>query len=232
MPKIQVYKHDGVMIPTSLAKTTKAYSCPWTSKLFATKKSYTKHLKKLREERMHRNARINLRKKLGENLHSQTSFEKIIEWCELHSEWFLDNAIRMGWGDKKQYYEKIRKDFRFQITYLNVRWSDAISNTHHAPHSGVTNWSREADKPHGYPGWAGRIEWKCSHSIAGFGSDLVEGTRIHTGTGGGTSGNRYGFDVRFFADDWPGLRKSMIIDSLADKKPNNFTFGNPDYFKW
>jgi len=231
MPKIQVYKHDGVMIPIDLAKTAKAYSCPWTNRIFSTKHVYVSHLTKLRKERMHHNARDKRWRKLGEDLHSQSSFEKIIQWCELHPEWFLDNAKRRDWPDRRKYYEKIRQDFCFQITYLDLRWSDLVSNSHSSPLNGVTNWGSEDDLPKGYPGWAGRIEWKCSHDLPCFGSNIVDGTGIHIGTGGGTGGNRYGFSVRFFADDWPGLGKSVVLDRLVNQKPKSFLYGKPYYFK-
>lgn len=44
MPAIKVYKsgQKGVLIPVSEAKVAAGYQCPWTGKLYATKKSYVK----------------------------------------------------------------------------------------------------------------------------------------------------------------------------------------------
>jgi hypothetical protein len=42
----------------------------------------------------------------------------------------------------------------------------------------------------------------------------MEGSRIHTGSGGG-GGLKYGYGVQFFADDWPGLQKQKMLDKLS-----------------
>jgi hypothetical protein len=65
----------------------------------------------------------------------------------------------------------------------------------------------------------------------------MEETRIHTGTGGGTSNNQYGFGVSFFADDWPELYKThkqqLVEDTICDNQPRlKYTYGEADYFKW
>jgi hypothetical protein len=155
-----------------------------------------------------------------------------VRWVELHPEWFLDNASGRGFYSDRDRYEKIRSEFGIRITYLDLHWSNCVSNSHSAPHNGVTNWSkRDEDKPVGYPGWKGRIEYKISHDLPSFGSDLMEGTRIHTGTGGSTNGTNYGFGVSFFADDWPGLAGQQLISVLADKQNKGYVYGKPRYFR-
>ena len=69
MPAIQVYKskEKGVMVPVQEAKIAKAYQCPWTGKLYASKKSYVKHLSDLRTSRLHKNARYKLMQKKKED---------------------------------------------------------------------------------------------------------------------------------------------------------------------
>ena len=233
MPAIKAYKHQGKIIPVEQARIGRAYRCPWTDELYSTKPAYVKHLKTLRATRMHRRARENRWQRLGEDLWNQPSFEKIVQWVELHPEWFLDNARRRGFSSDAKRYDSVRDAFTVKITYLDLHWSDRVSNSHDCPHNGVINWGgRKEGAPRGYPGWQGRIEYQTSHDLPGFGSDLMEGTRVHTGTGGGTSNNRYGFRVSFFADDWPGLMAQRVLDILADRNVNQIRYGTPNYFKF
>lgn len=220
------------MIPIDKAKIHSGYQCPWSHELFSTKRSYVKHLKNLRTTRMHRRARQLRWGRLGEELWNQTSFEKIVHWVELHPEWFLDNLKQRCWNHDRKFYERIHSDFSVRITYLDLYWSDSVSNAHSCPHNGETNWGgRKPNVPRGYHGWTGRIEYQLSHDIPSFGSDVMEGSRIHTGTGGGINENRYGFSVSFFADDWPGLQKNQTWEILKGTDMNHILIGNPIYFR-
>lgn len=223
MPAIQAYKHKGAIVPVDQAKKGRAYQCPWTGKIIATKKSYVKHLRELRTTRMHRRARQLRWQRLGEDLWNQTSFEKIVRWVELNSEWFLDNAQRQSFADEQKFYDQIRKNFSVRITYLHLVWRDCVSNSHSCPHNGIMNWTRKEDMPMGYSGWQGRIEYELSHELPGFGSDLMKDTRIHTGTGGSVDGIKYSYEVRFFADDWPGLIKGKVFEALKGSSMNIVT---------
>jgi hypothetical protein len=75
-----------------------------------------------------------------------------------------------------------------------------------------------------------------SHDI-GFGSNVMKGLGIHTGTGGGTDNNRYGYDVRFFDSDWPGIaeaaRNSRVLDVLSENglRWDRVKYGKPYYFR-
>ena len=214
MPAIKVYKANGKMVPVSEAKIAKAYQCPWTSKVFATKAAYSKHLSELREDRMHRRARQNIRNRKLDDLINQPSFQDIVNWIETNPEFFFDGLINLGhsgWAHRRAH---LREEFWIKITKLNLHWSDRVSNSHNRPRDGVTNWDRNVDKPMGYPGWSGRIEFQLSHDL-GFGSDVLNNTGIHTGSGGGGSGNRFGYEVKFFSSDWPGLRSAAIANKLA-----------------
>jgi len=235
MPKIKAYKGNerAVLIPVDDAKIVTAFKCPWTEQVYATKKAYVKHLRELREDRIHRAIRARIQNKIFEELINQPSFDKIIEWIETHPEFFFDRAIergRAGWSDRRLH---LRDKFWIKITYLDVRWSDSVSNSHSCPRGGVTCWSsREAEdgRPRGYPGWQGRIEFQLSHDL-GFGSDVFRGVGIHTGTGGGTSNNRY-YDVKFFASDWPSLAASLAFEKLGgDSGIRRFLKGTPAYFR-
>ena len=114
----------------------------------------------------------------------------------------------------------------------DLRRHEHVSNSHHAPLNGVTNWSRrDPGNPTGYPGWEGRVWIRYKDSPKSFGSDPFGGTRTYTGTGGFGSYdgpwaevstkryNRYGrkqnadfpeiqcysWDYRIFESDWPEL---------------------------
>ncbi len=246
MPAIQVYKGNGVMIPVDVAKQAKAYVCPWTNELFATKRSYVGHLKKLRTERMHRRAKyLRLQRKLQE-LWNQPDFKSVVKHIHDNPELFWELGKRSGWASDNKKWDSIRDEFTITIKYLDVAYSDNISNSHSCPHNGKTNWGgREVGKdgvpvPRGYPGFGGRITYKLSHDTRGFGSDVTKGTRIHTGTGGGGGDLTYSYDVKFFLDDWPGLKKhvederklhekNQMIKTLSRKRTEpfvkTFTYG-------
>lgn len=233
MPAIKVYKANGKMVPVSEAKVAKAYQCPWTDKVFATKAAYRKHLSELRENRMHKRARENIRNRKLDDLINQTSFEDIVNWIETNPEFFFDGVIKFGhsgWATRRAH---LREDFWIKITYLDLRWSDSVSNSHSCPRGGVTCWSSHEAKdgrPRGYPGWHGRIEFQISHDL-GFGSDVFRSTGIHTGTGGGGGNNCFGFDVKFFASDWPGVRGVAIGNKLANIVQPSVKIGAPKYFR-
>lgn len=228
MPKIKAYKGAGHIVPVDEAKVSTAFRCPWTGKIFGDKRGYVKHLKYLREHRIHSRIRANARQLKRQNLWNQPTFTDIIKWIEMNPEFMFDNAVREGWS--RDGAEKYRDQFWMKITYLDLRWEPNASNTHACPRGGVTNWGRrEKDKPQGYPGFVGRIEYQLSHDL-GFGSDAVRNLGIHTGTGGGITGNRFGYSVTFFDADWPGLTKNRLLDILGDANWKQFKYGKPNYF--
>lgn len=222
MPAIQVYKGQGKMIPVDVAKQAKAYICPWTEELFATKRGYVTHLKQLRKTRMHARAKQNRRQRILDDFWNQPTFSDIIKWVDLHPEFFFDNVMQNGRSGWTQRREKLRDEYTIKITHLNLQWSESVSNSHRCPHNGITNWGGRttladgSPAPRGYPGWRGRIELSISHDL-GFTSDVFNGMRIHTGTGGGGH-EKCGYDVSFFDADWPGLTKQKESWYLAHEK--------------
>jgi uncharacterized C2H2 Zn-finger protein len=236
MPKIDVYKHKGIAIPVESAVKSKGYICPWTEELFLTKKTYVKHLNTLRVERMHKRARKLRWEKKFKDFYTQPTFKDVIRWIEINPEFFFDHAVKTGFHARRKNLEEIRKDFWVKITYLDITWHSMVSNTHECPRGGVMCWSSHEAKdgrPRGYPGWQGRIEFQTSHDL-GFGSDVFRGLGVNTGTGGGISKNRYGYGVKFFASDWPGISKT--VDELEEKFNrenllNTIKTGEPDYFR-
>jgi len=242
MPRIEVYKGNGVMIPISDAKKAKAFQCPWTDKMFSKKASYVSHLKELRETRMHARARSIIKEKIKTDLWNQPSLESIISWFSLHPEFIFGmDKLEQFYSDQAR-YEKYRETFSMEITYLSLSWSNGCSNTHSRPHNGVTNWDGRktlADgtpAPRGYPGWTGNIEFKvnCPNSRM---SDVLRKLRIHTGTGGSRGPNRYGYDVTIFDADFPELARNTRY-TLADNAIQNvrqelkFKYGEALHFKW
>ena len=225
MPAIKVYKHDGKAVPVDRAKVAKAYECPFTGKIYLSKKAYLLHLKKVREEQIRK---INRTKRINAaivDLNSQPNFDKIIKWIETNSWFFLANAKRHrdGWYDEDRW--PAPEDFWIKITCLDVCWSHCVSNSHSAPRDGIQNWGRDTDIPRGYPGWSGWFEFEMSHNLPCFSSDIFRDTGIHTGSGGARGKNGYGYEIRFYDSDWPGLDKQKVLAILSEKDQSNFNYG-------
>lgn len=232
MPKIKAYKGNGIIIPVDDAKIGVAYKCRWTGKVFGTKKLYVKHLKLLREVRLN-TIRHRARKKLLDNKFNELinlpTFNAVIQWLENNPEFLFDRMFLNGPRPHSNLPTDIREKFWLKITYLDIGYSKFVSNSHSCPRGGVQCWSsREAKdgRPSSYPGWSGRIEYQMSHDV-GFGSDVMQGLGIHTGTGGGTGNNRYGYDVKFFESDWPGIG---VMNALVENQ-NRFQYGTPRYYR-
>ncbi len=229
MHKIKAYKGRGVILPVDDAKIGVAYRCRWTNKVFGTKSAYVKHLKSVRQDRIHRNIRKKILDNKFNELINLPTFDAVIQWLENNPEFLFDRMFPNGPPSYRNLPADIRDKFWFKITFLDIGYSKLISNSHSCPRGGVTCWSsREAEdgRPRGYPGWGGRIEYQMSHDV-GFGSDVVRGLGIHTGTGGGTGNNRYGYDVKFFESDWPGIG---VMNALLENQ-NRFRYGEPRYFR-
>ena len=237
MPKIKVYKGNGAIIPVTVAKTATGFQCPWTKQIFAAKKSYVAHLKRIRQDRIYRNIRNRRRQALLDDFNNQRGFEEIMRWVELHPEFFFDNGINHGWDSDRARYEKLRPDWSVKITLLELTYTPRVSNTHACPRDGVTNWRGDTKlkdgtpAPQGYPGWSGRIEFRVSHKDVRWGSDVFKNTGIHTGTGGSVGGGIYGYDVKFFESDWPGLQAMRVWSALGGPSVDRFQFGERDYFR-
>lgn len=227
MPVIQVYKHNGVMIPIDNAKKSRAYQCPWTGELHSTKQSYLRHLKKYRTDVLHKNARHRRWLKKAEDLWSQPSFDDIIKWLETNSDFLIYNASINDFIGKKQHYQKIMDSFIFTVTKLSLDYNETVSNSHSAPVGKKTNWggrevySDGSTYPRGFPGWSGLIDFRSNHSIPTFASNIFKNLRIHTGSGGGGLKNGH-YEVRFFIEDWPGLYENIKLQKSEHDKLNTF----------
>jgi hypothetical protein len=232
MPAIKAYKFNDNIVPVDRAKVVKAYRCPWTGKIVETKKTYVKHLKALRDSRMHARIRAARMQRMQDDLSNQPDWPSMIQWVERNSHWFLARAKQIRGIDPRDRWPE-PEDFWIRITHLDIRHSDDVSNSHHRPRNGVTNWGgRIAGAPRGYPGWDGRIEYQMSHELPGFSSELLRETGINTGAGGGISGNRYGYGVELFDSDWPAMDQQRILSVLTeDCSYPPFCYGTPVYFR-
>lgn len=237
MPRISVYKGNGAIIPIDKAKKSTGFECPWTGKIFGAKKAYVNHLRVIRQDRIYRQIRNRRFQAVLDEFNNQPSFDAIRRWVELHPEFFFDIGLKSAWTSDHARLEKIRRDFWIKITHLDVTYSNSVSNTHACPRDGITNWGgRDTLKdgtpaPRGYPGWSGRIEIEFSHDIR-FGGDVFRGTGIHTGSGGSTNGKNYGYDVKFFESDWPGLSKARVWAALGGPSVDRYREGDTSYFRW
>lgn len=238
MPRIKAYKGArGHIIPIDEAKVATAYRCPWTGRVFGSKTGYTNHLRVLRRDNIHAAIRQDIAKRLHEDLCNQPTFDDIVAWVETHPEFFFDAASWQRGEGRQDRIAHYRDKFWIKITYLDLQWTPNASNSHAHPRGGVTNWGgRAVDRdgkplPRGYPGWTGRIEYRMSHDL-GFGSDVMRGIGIHTGSGGGVKDLRYGYSVTFFDSDWPGIADRALFDRLAENgKSLAYRYGTPDYFR-
>lgn len=229
MPVVDAYKNGDLIIPVNNAKLVKAYLCPFTNSVYSEKKKYIKHLQDYRENVIRTNILWNNMNNKLEDLYNQSSWESVISWIENNSRFFLERVILSKQLNPKKI--KNRAKFKIKITYLNIRYSSKISNTHSSPRGMPTNWRQTDDLPKGYPGWSGQIEFTTSSDVSSiFMSDLFDDTGINTGSGGGTGNNRYGYSIKFFEADWPGIEKKRLLDILANKPYNEFKFGTAEYF--
>lgn len=243
MPRIKAYKGAGKIIPLDEAKVATAFRCPWTKRVFGAKKDYVAHLKQLRRDRIHAAIRRNIFQRQHEDLWSQPSFEDMIAWVERNPDFFFDKAVGSRGEGRQDRIAAYRDKFWIRITYLSIQWTDSASNSHARPRGGFSNWGGR-DKhpqtgevlPRGYPGWTGQIEYQMSHDL-GFGSDVMRGTGINTGTGGGRGDNCYGYGVTFFDSDWPAIaarKTEMKVEAVLAERNTGWDrvkYGEPRYFR-
>lgn len=136
-----------------------------------------------------------------------------------------------------------RNNLDVEVIQEQLNFNECVSNSLCSPIDGVENWARKDDIPLGYPGWTANwiigISEKDYNSI-GFLSDLFDPkwstiesrdgrklfslTGIHFGSGGSWGKPAHGkketylhYYVKFFRDDFPGLRaycaKAMLKET-------------------
>lgn len=136
----------------------------------------------------------------------------------------------------------------------DIKYKKQISNTHHAPLNGVTNWHCHDDKPKNYPGFYGRVWIRLDKDYDCWSSELLDATLTHTGSGGGGAYDGiwqtaaamfykkygykntrrfkrpqvYSYDYRFFVEDHPWLEKYINWEILKGNNPESLTH----VFQW
>jgi hypothetical protein len=219
MPKVMVYK------------------CPHTGRLFEKKNEYDRHLRSLSRDRSYERKEAEKRAALAERWRqfreSITDVAQlpnaIIEHQDLF--WYTASLNASFMGD----FEVCRKTGIWpklvEFTEFRLQYSDSVSNSHSCPVDGVTNWGgRVEGAPRGYPGWSGRADWisEWPHKLGGHypSGQLLKGSRIHTGTGGGggsimrknTECQSHGYHIELFLTDWEGLAKTKFVEKLKARK--------------
>lgn len=202
-------------------------------KLFEDKTKYTTHLRKLARERTKTRKIAEMRKTRDQFLldigNTVTSISELEQFVANNWSWFFLNGLSRQWSSDKKSHKDVHTLIEFKLE--RMYWNANVSNTHAAPRNGgITNWSREDDKPKGYPGWSGRLVLRVRtpqktynrkpYYEDGFGSDYFAETTIFTGTGGGggcTDGvTEYGYDVKLFAVDFPKMTESLVHDQFEE----------------
>jgi hypothetical protein len=199
-----------------------AWKCPHTGELFENERLYQNHLARLGRERRREKQR------------QETQLLEASWWRDFQNremdvsdlpDAILANQDRFWAAAKKEIHWNIRRrpsnmpqPVLHRFTKFQLHWSNAVSNSHSCPRSGVTNWGgQNSNAPRSYPGWLGQVAWEIvwPKEWDGWypGSDLFRSTHcgihITSGGGGGWHKGRQSFEygVEIFADDWPGLAR-------------------------
>lgn len=202
-----------------------AWKCLKTGKLFESERAYKKHRRQLAV--LARNLLMNKRS-LRNYEHDLQELVEVERSLSMLMDAFIAKQGKF-WARAKQLNNWIygRKDFEewpelVEVNFRNITYRDRVSNSHSRPVGGVTNWSGDPNKPRGYPGWTGNIDFKYRYlkKASGYypGGALFAAINVHTGTGGGgghiddpTSKDHiiqsYSYGVEIFAHDHPGLWK-------------------------
>jgi hypothetical protein len=164
---------------------------------------------------------------LSEMTTNHPSAENLTQWLAQHQLGISSIAEMQEWinqdyeiicllaSQQTRSWSKSNSKARLVFELEAVKYSSMVSNSHHAPKNGVTNWSRRRDRVLGYPGWQGRIHVKACRDYHGFVSDLFYPLGIHTGCGGGCWTNST-YEIRWFASDWPGMSMAHSLTCVDD----------------
>ena len=193
-------------------------------KLFEDKAKYTKHLRTLAAERQ---AQRKIEKMEAEREVFIQQMGQVESIAALTA--FIKDKWRWFWanGAQNEFYKWSSNkgkalDFHeyYDVSIINLRWSESLSNSHCSPRKGVQNFDRRAEcnkgKPPGYPGWSGQINIKVKPPMSGhkkdpymhegWGGSYFGNTSICTGGGGGGGGKdfkSYSYEVKLWAADFP-----------------------------
>jgi hypothetical protein len=197
-----------------------ARQCKWTKKVFTDDVKYLKHLKKQRlvlvQERIANRANLVMAEtftRMRDECNSLQDIEKFI----------VDNWLVFGQNARNRTWERMKLEPipKLISVKLTGRYRDEVSNTHSSPIGKPRNWGRQVDLPYGYPGFVGDLSFVLDKRCSSFGSELFEKTGINTGAGGSRHIESkeyagYGYEVKLFLDDWPGLAREQLMVKLQE----------------
>ena len=208
MPKVQVFKskYSDKYFPLNQRNT------------------YLKHLGEIRKDLQE--ARKNKKMALDWENFIKTSRQNVSTLEEL-ARWIIDNSSTLasharslhhfGFYENTADKKRNRKFDEVSITRVEIQqpyYTSLASNSHSSPAGTETNWIRDTNLPMGYPGIKFQLLFSVKETGRAYGgSGIFEGTCIHTGTGGGSGGGKYGFSVTVFLADWPNLMGQDLVFS-------------------
>ena len=197
-----------------------AYKSDHDGKLFEDKTKYIKHLRSLAAKNLHQKRLKKMapeRVKVLELMGQVRSIDELNQFIKDNWKWFWANGAKHeSWraAENPGVHEYV------DVSISNVRWCEKLRNSHSAPRGGVQNFDTKSPynqgRPTGYPGWKGRLVIKVRPPMRkyrgkpcmddGWGSSYFSYTIIHTGSGGGGTGDNcksYEYDVTLWAADFP-----------------------------
>ncbi len=215
MPKVEVWK------------------CPKTKKVFFGRDEYREHILALRTrvnaERAWKRERNLIKERVWYAINSISSPRVLAEYVQKH---FHDIMIAHN-GTTPTIVEVIREMEMTDFRFVNLGYREHCSNTHEAPRDGVQNWSKDEDKPTGYPGFRGRVEYTVTNRPKSLDERLERGNGSHIvldinstlkyigiKTSNGSTRTDTGkarYDVTLFLSDFRAMKKAYFHAKLEDR---------------
>lgn len=207
------------------------WKCPKSGKLFENRVKYAKHLQKVREANYGEYEAMKYQRQddklMGRMTTECRNFDDILVFIRDNWMAFCYRAARENsWKFSSRSYKNVGEAMAHapnlnKVEFTNMRFG-MLSNSHNAPFGKPTNWGSKPDLPKGFLGYSGQIhvyyEWDSCFSVG----DMLSGTAIKTGSGGG--GNHTRYDISLFLDDWPGLSEEAALSRLRgdDSQVNQY----------
>lgn len=194
------------------------WQCPRTGKIVQGKSAYMDYLKATATD----NRRTKARNRLAENHVSWfANARETLYTPEDIAEFVVDNYERLVAAyvaTCPRFGGEESLPVVTSVKFPKLKWKQSVSNSHSCPRDGVKNWHGVDDKPRGYPGYYGSIEFDTGRGTS-MDSDFFGFLGINTGSGGGgacADGHReYRYGVSLFASDWEGLASETTAKILS-----------------
>jgi len=202
-----------------------ARKCPFTGTVFEEKDrmNYVTHLQELRSIMRASREQKRIKDTWTEWLYAEklkiTRPEQIPAWFLANQKtiMYACNAVE---GTHRWFDDNfVPEDVFTKLNFSEPKFSECVSNTHNCPASGVTNFMCKDDLPRGYVGWTSYVNGTLVRPKKHDGSYPYSGALkmvgLHTGSGGGGNKN-FGYDIKIFLDDWPGLKAAVTRIKRVD----------------